>query len=92
MELVNDKIRLGDLAKALNVTNQSLRNHLKNNSGLGQGAEKDKGSLTGDWLLSIDSVINYINWSFSHRKQVDVEALTTVQKELEWLKHKPSKG
>lgn len=86
MNLINGKIRLSDLAHRLGVTNQSLRNHLKNGSGLGVGAAKFGAEVTSDYLLSIDSVINYLEWSFTHSKKLKFNTISDVLKEVLELK------
>jgi hypothetical protein len=87
MHIMDGKIILSDLAKRLGVTSQSLRNHMKNESGLGEGAVKFGDNQTGGILLPIDSVLNYLNWSMSHSKKLDFGLLEEVTKEVEALKN-----
>lgn len=82
MQVIDGRIRLSELAQRLGVTNQSLRNHLKNESGLGIDAVKFGNTLTGDYLLSIDSIRQYITWAYSHSKKLNFAILNEVEKEI----------
>lgn len=86
MKLIDGRIRLNDLAAALGVTGQSLRNHLKNESGLGDKATKFGSGLTGDYLLSIDSVLNYLDWAYSHSKKLNYDTIKNVETEITCLR------
>jgi hypothetical protein len=86
MELTDGRIKLTSLAAEFGVTPQALRNHLKNSSGLGVNAIKLNGKLTGEYLLSIDSVLNFIHWSYSNGRKLNLGLLERVEKEIKWLK------
>ncbi len=86
MELINGKIRLTDLAKELGVTSQNLRLSLKNKSGLGEGVTKLGSSILSDYLLTIDSTLNFINWSYNNGKKLDYETLHRVEEMVKQLK------
>lgn len=83
---INGKIRLSDLARRLDVSNQNLRNHMKNDSGLGIDAIKLGNKLTDDWLIPIDSVLTYLEWSMSHSKKLKFGTISEVMKEVKELK------
>jgi len=87
MKIIDGHIRLTELAKRLGVTPQSLRNHLKNNSGLGENAVKFGDTLTADYWLPLDSVVNFLNWAISHGKKMKDEMLYEVLEEVKvaWL-------
>ncbi len=85
MEIINGKILLSELAKALNVTSSALIQHLKNNSGLGAGAVKFGGTQTGNYLLSIDSIFQFLNWARSKAKKIDIDTIIKVEAEITWL-------
>lgn len=86
MKVLDGRVRLNDLAAALGVTGQSLRNHLRNESGLGDNAVKFGSGVTGDYLLSIDSILNYLNWAYSHSKKLDYDTIKAVELEVECLR------
>lgn len=88
MTPIDGRVRLSELAQSLGVTNSALLQHLKNNSGLGDGAVKLGNMQTGDYLLSIDSVLNFILWARRRGRKLDMETLDRVQGEVECLKDK----
>ena len=75
----NNTIRLSDLAVELNVTSSALRQHLKNKSPLGLGAKKFGGRSTGDYLLSIDSTLQFLEWLKLKAKKVKMEDILKVE-------------
>lgn len=77
-------IRLTDLAEALGVTPQSIRNHLKNPR-TGLHGNKTGGRQTGEYLLPIDSVRTYLNWLTVYGKQVKFENIELTFERLEEL-------
>lgn len=86
MDLVDGKIKLTELAVKFNVTPQALRNHVKNDyTSLGVGAIKLNGKQTGEFLLSIDSVLKFIQWLKSNGRRVNFGVLEKVEKEIKCL-------
>jgi hypothetical protein len=77
-----DKVRLTDLAKELKVTSSAIRQHLHNKSGLGESAEKWGNHRTDDYLLPIDSVLNFLTWLKMKAKKVKMEDILRVEQEL----------
>lgn len=73
MELINRKLKLTDLAHSLRITPSAVRQHLINKSPLGEGAEKFGDRQTGDFLLSIDSVLLFLDWIRVKGRKVKLE-------------------
>jgi transcriptional antiterminator len=86
MDLIDGKIKLTELAARFNVTPQALRNHIKNkNTSLGTDAVKLNDKQTGDFLLSIDSVLKFITWLKSNGRRVNYGTLEKIEKEIKCL-------
>lgn len=75
-------MRLSDLAHELKVTPSAIRQHLSNKSGLGQGAEKFGARQTGDYLLNIQSVLNFLNFLKLKGRKVKMEDILRVEEGL----------
>ncbi len=92
MQLQQGRVRLGELAYKLGVTNQALRNHLNNDrnkiklNGLSKDAIKASDDPNSDLLLSIDSTLQFLNWLSSHTKQVQKNRIMEVVKEINGYK------
>lgn len=88
MRVIEGRVFLRDLARRLGVTNQALRLHLHNSSGLGVDAVKfGDQHIYDDWMLSIDSVLAYLSWAMTHSKKLKFETLEAVLKEVQQLKN-----
>lgn len=85
MELINNKLRLVDLAEQLGVTPTALRKHLKHPSPLGVGSEKLGGRPTGDLLLSIDSILQWLPTAKRSRNKIDLQNLAKVEEQIKCL-------
>lgn len=77
-----DKVRLTDLAKELRVTSSAIRQHLQNQSGLGEGAEKWGEHKTDDYLLPIDSVLHFLDWLKIKAKKIKMDDILRVEEML----------
>jgi len=82
---MDGKIRLTELASELGVTSSALRQHLKNKSPLGEGATKFGNRQTGDYLLSIGSVLDFIGWARGKGRKLKVETLDRVEEDVKCL-------
>lgn len=84
--LDNKYIILSELAEELEVTNSALLQHLRNNSGLGEGAEKFGNRTTGSYLIPVSSVLNFLNWAKSKARKMSKEKLDELEGKL-WAKN-----
>lgn len=82
MQRYNNKVRLTDLAYELKITPSAVRQHLRNKSPLGAGAEKWGIHKTDDYLLSIDSTLRFLNWLKSKARKVKMKDILRVEEEL----------
>jgi hypothetical protein len=82
METINGKIKLTDLAHWLKITPSAVRQHLTNKSPLGAGAEKFGERQTGDYLLSIDSVLAFLDWITAKGRKVKIEDVEKTRNEI----------
>lgn len=81
MDLINNQIRLTDLALKLGVNSATIRQHLyKRNGGL--SATKFGGRVTGDYLLSIDSVFGFLLWLKGKGRKVNLETIEAVENDI----------
>lgn len=85
MKLINQKIRLTELAEELGVSSSALRQHLTNKSPLKEGAEKMGEHVTDDFLLTIDSVSNFLNWLKIKGRKVQMETILKVEEMIKNL-------
>lgn len=85
MNTINGKIRLTELANELKVTSSALRQHLTNKSPLKVGAEKLGVHQTDDFLLTIDSVSNFLNWLKVKGRKVKMEDILRVEESIKSL-------
>lgn len=83
MKLTFGKIRLTDLAHALEITPPALRQHVyKNNGGIAKDLSKVDETQTSDILLSIDSVSNFLIWLKARGRRVKLEKIEQLENEL----------
>ena len=82
MKRINGKIRLVDLARRLGCTSANLKYHIYNDNVLGEDAEKLGEGQTDDILLSIDSILKFIEWAFSNSRRLDYNKLVELKEEL----------
>lgn len=82
MQLINGKILLSDLADELEVTHSALLQHLRNTSGLGEGAEKFGGKATNTYLLPVGSVINFLNWAKTKSRKMSKSKIAELEQQL----------
>lgn len=85
MQLLNGKIRLNDLANSLGITSSAVRQHLTNKSPLGKGAQKLDDRLTSDYLLSIDSVLQFLDWLVAKGRKVSYATIDKTRAEIKKL-------
>lgn len=85
MQLINNKIRLVELAKELEVTPEAIMRHVKKPDGLGLNSEKLGGRQTGDLLLSIDSVLKWLDFYKGRKGRIKLDTLLRVEETVRCL-------
>jgi hypothetical protein len=87
MQFINGKILLSELADELGVTHTALLQQLgaDHPGGLGVGAKKFDGTATSNWMLTIDSTINYLNWAKTKSRKIDKGKISELENKLSRL-------
>lgn len=76
------KIRLNDLAAKLGIGGANLRYHVRFKDRLGEGAEKIGNKQTGDFLIPLETALNFISWAHANGRNYDYDTLVKVEEEL----------
>jgi len=83
MNIDKGYVTLGELAKELNIGSATIRQHLYHNrGGIAEGATKYMNRQTGDYLLNVNSVLNFIYWLRGHGRKITHENMDKVEAQL----------